>query len=690
MTTVSKNKRRTPGRPRNTSKLPPQSNTLTTIFAGTSIEASDRKARKKNKLDRTIDDTTMESEEGEWADDDEEMQDSTTTTTTDESTAYTKDQTPEKGVANYKKISSTEDESTTRNLPEDREIQVVEQSATPTQTNSGKKRERKRGTIGKKKPVQRTLFDKDTRLFKCINIFNTRFDISFRVPASDKPPEEVQRIIQEFLNACNDNSDGSINIVPWKLNDASEYPIIENDDQVPSQLSQLKIYFPRIRLSQKGSQVYTSIYLGHDVAVENLLTDISFWLMDSGFKLYKKTIQAENSAILGWFLYGIKEINTEHLQDAIEKTPGSPVVGLRQMRIRTSVTGKASSIRAMGIECDATQETEIKSRLIELYHSKQKYWPMGVKLRYMRDARFLCGAQAINKTVHLLGRHERFQEGIMVRRTRDLLSLDIIDKENKKSLRMILMTIKSKTKPSMSLFHSIDPAWNQPDTHNVTFLPGFEVHAEQVLSQLVPYVIYLEGEYVKKFFTAEALSKSEGCIWNEEKGCATSAIDTELDDIEMMDEEYDIGNPSKPSNILDLTKVNNNSNEIKQKRTLFGADDDSISTLGTSKANKKSGRPTREIEEASATSSIMSDLSLRTKSSIISTIQQNMEENLRGSIAVILREELARMVPVPTQSGNLTTTQDLSLTTKGSNGEKTNATSSGENQTGLEKEAGAA
>ena len=475
------------------------------------------------------------------------------------------------------------------------------------------------------------------------------------------------------------------------MNDATEYPIIENGEQVPSQLSQLRIYFPRIRLSQKGNLIYTSVYLGHDCAVENFLTDISFWLMDSGFKLYKKSIQAENSAILGWFLYGIKEINTENLQDAIEETPGSPVVGLRQMRIRTSVTGKASSIRAMGIECNATQETEIKSCLIELYHSKQKYWPMGVKLRYMRDARFLCGAQAINKTVHLLGRHERFQEGIMVRRTRDLLSLDIVDREHKKSLRMILMTIKSKTKPSMTLFHSIDPVWNQSDMHNVTFLPGFESQAEQVLSQLVPYVIHLEGEYVKKFFSIEALSKSDGCMWNEEKGCATSAIDTELDDIEMLDEAYDICNPSKPSNILDLTKVNNNSGEIKEKRTLFGADDDSISTLGTSKTSKKAGsRPAKDIEDASATSSIMSDLSLRTKSSIISTIQQNMEENLRGSIASILREELARMVPVPTQPGNLSTTQDLSLTTNGSNGEKTNATSSGKNKAGLEKEAGGA
>ena len=101
-------------------------------------------------------------------------------------------------------------------------------------------------------------------------------------------------------------------------------------------------------------------------------------------------------------------------------------------------------------------------------------------------------------------------------------------------------------------------------------------------------------------------------------------------------------------------------------------------------------KPTKDIEEASTSSSIMSDLSLRTKSSIITTIQQNMEENLRGSIASILREELARMVPVPNQSGNLSTTQDQFLTINGSNEEKTNAPSSGKSKAGPGKGAGGA
>ena len=154
----------------------------------------------------------------------------------------------------------------------------------------------------------------------------------------------------------------------------------------------------------------------------------------------------------------------------------------------------------------------------------------------MRDPRFLCGAQALNKTKHLSGRHERFQEGIIVRRSRYIQSLDITDMEHGKSLRDIIMGMKSKTKPTMSVFHSVDPAFNQDDTYVLAFLPEFESQADQILSQLVPYVKHLEGEYVTKFFSSEALSKSEGCEWDEEKGCATSALDKELEEIEDMDD----------------------------------------------------------------------------------------------------------------------------------------------------------
>ena len=556
---------------------------------------------------------------------------------------------------------------------------------TPVKTNSTKnKRVRKRGKKGNRS-TQRKLFELDSRDFKVTNINKTRFDLSFKTEAGSNAPEIGQKKIQELLEACQDYSDESITIIPWKESDIGICPLITEVEDVPKQLSQMKVYLPRFRPSAKGGINYTSIFLGHDCSASDLLLDISFWISDSGFKLFRKSIQAEASVILGWFLYGIREINTTNLQEAIENTEGNPQVGLRQMRIRTSVTGKASNIRALGIECDARHEKHVKECLVQVYHSKRTKWPNGVKLRYMRDPRFLCGAQALNKTKHLLGRHERFQEGIMVRRSRDVLSLDIVDADHNKSLRDIIMNIKSNKKPTMSVFHSIDPAFNQDDTYVFTFLPDFATQADQILAQLVPYTVFLEGDYVTKFFSAEALSKSEGCIWDKDKGCAISALDQELEDIEQLDDGYDFANPINPSNTLNITIEDDNLRNSPNTRTLFGNDTDSISTLG----NKipKGSKP-NPIDTSSVVSSLGSNISLRSKASIVTAVKKDIEEGLRDSIANILKEELAKMASAPFKAVNHQTNGQARLTPENP-GKETNALPSSTNNTDAGPERGA-
>jgi len=516
--------------------------------------------------------------------------------------------------------------------------------STPTRANSQKKRARKRGTRAKK--VQKTIDKDDSRTFKCTNIHTTRFDLSFNLDPSTKPMEITKKKIQDILTAFREYSDETICFLPWKESDESAFSIINTIEDVPKQLSALRHYFPRLRLSPKGGMVYTSMLLGHDASAEDIAIDISMWTADSGVRVFKKSIQAEESAILGWFLYGIREINTNNLAEAINLFQDSSVeVGLRQMRIRTAVNGKASAIRAMGIECDARQELEAKDLLIKIYHSKSTAWPLGIKLRYMRDVRFLCGSQAVKKTVHLLGRHDRFQTGIKVRRIRDIQSLDIEDASTGRSLRDILMSLRSNKKPSLSLFHSVDPAFNDPDSHVLTFVPDFMDQADAVLSQLVPYLKFLEGEYIEKFFTAEALSRAVGCEWDESKGCAISALDSELDEIEILDEGYDISNPSKPSNVLDLTQP-----QIQEptNRTLFGNDDDSVSTMGTTKTSFK---PLHNVGAASVASSVVSDLSLRTKASMINSIKEDLKIDLTATISELLLKEFKKTDPFSSKQG---------------------------------------
>jgi len=230
--------------------------------------------------------------------------------------------------------------------------------------------------------------------------------------------------------------------------------------------------------------------------------------------------------------------------------------------------------------------------------------------------------------------------------------------------------MKSNIKPTMSVFHSIDPAFNQEDTYVFTFLPEFSNQADQILSQLVPYVIFLEGDYVTKFFSAEALSKSEGCSWDKEKGCATSALDQELEDIEQLDDGYDLANPINPSNTLEITTETRQNNP--NPRTLFGNETDSVSTLGTKVATGTKSNP---IDTGSVVSSLGSNISLRSKQSIITAVKKDLEVGLRESIANILKEELAKMVSAPFKAVNHQT-NGQTRTTPDNPGKETNATPS--------------
>jgi len=152
-----------------------------------------------------------------------------------------------------------------------------EDQDTPTKTNSSKKkRPRKRGNRGQKKALKRTLFEEDSREFEVTNINRTRFDISFKTEEGSKAPELGQKKIQELLEACQDHSDESLTIIPWKESDIGLCQLIEETADVPKQLSQMKIYLPRFRPSAKGVINYTSIFFGHDCSPENLLIDISF------------------------------------------------------------------------------------------------------------------------------------------------------------------------------------------------------------------------------------------------------------------------------------------------------------------------------------------------------------------------------------------------------------------------------
>ena len=69
--------------------------------------------------------------------------------------------------------------------------------------------------------------------------------------------------------------------------------------------------------------IYTNIFIKHDQEAKGLLLDIGFWTEEEGGKIFKK------------------------FQCYHKKTDGKTIIGLHQMKIRTSANGKASPIWAI-------------------------------------------------------------------------------------------------------------------------------------------------------------------------------------------------------------------------------------------------------------------------------------------------------------------------------------------------------
>jgi len=132
-----------------------------------------------------------------------------------------------------------------------------------------------------------------------INTTNkTRFYLSFHIEAGQNPLERAHWKIQEFLKTCHDRSDKSTTIIPWEERDIGHCPIIEQVEDIPKHLPQMKIYLPRLQPTANEETIYIGIFLGHDCPAEELKKEISVWLDKSGFELFilKKELDKMGSA----------------------------------------------------------------------------------------------------------------------------------------------------------------------------------------------------------------------------------------------------------------------------------------------------------------------------------------------------------------------------------------------------------
>lgn len=424
----------------------------------------------------------------------------------------------------------------------------------------------------------------------------TRYDLRVKVAPSDDADNALTSALQLVFTRLY-AADPTMAIYPWCDTDLTKVTSLLRAEDIPSSLRQLRQYFPRIRPRPAGGEIHTTIRLGHSEPYDSIIEDIGWWLNDKKHGLWPSPLQVETATTLGWLLYSTRDIDLKSLTRSMYNNTGVEV-GLRYRFISLGRRGPIPDeqrVKAIHLEVETKDVNVAQPIFARLYGSASiGPFPNSVKMRLVPIITVSMGPNILSKVERLRARQAAFDEKAIRATTWELMSIDHVDRVLGVSLRSLIMEITHRDKPHLSLFHSVDRHW-KGEGHVVTFLPQFESDARLILAALLPFLESLLPRHkprLHKYFTPAAVDRAKVAKWDAANYCVITPDDAIIRDLLAGDNDYDLSGdattvPAAP--VEQAIKPPARPDPVNlASETLYGADTDSVSTIGT--ARTRGGR----------------------------------------------------------------------------------------------------
>ncbi len=272
-------------------------------------------------------------------------------------------------------------------------------------------------------------------------------------------------------------------------------------------------------------------------------------------------------------------------------------------------TPKAAPIKALHIDIDQKHQGVNRARIEFLYSSSATVFPLGFKMRFVRDYRLLTNSQAKAKADCLRAHQERFLSQMETCTTWEIATLDLEDHATEATLRQLIMNIPDPANPKSRLFHSVNKMFMKKE-YIFRFHPSRSQNARDVVAGLCVYIKGLwQGviDVVKfnKFFTDTAIDRAKDAWWDPIQRCVMTKADEEMQSI--LKADSDLIFPEKKV-IVDVPQTTTSMTGSSQ-----GSDDmlstSSISTFRTkgTTTTRKSRATKGKVKLPSATNTVASE-----------------------------------------------------------------------------------
>jgi len=381
-----------------------------------------------------------------------------------------------------------------------------------------------------KKLVQTSLHPKQKTLKTC------RYSVAFTIPDKYKGTEGLRKYLADILNEMVNYGDESFCILPWDTDEITNK--IQDTDDLPTKITELKKYFNGARSPESSSFIYTKIRLGFSIGFDkvNFDADVQGYCKNKSIRFYECSVQHPNVRSCGWLAYVPRTLNQEKWCQAITQLYNTVHKGTQQQQFQIGLTwrvlngqsqvDKKNKLRAMHVDAPVEIATKVKRFLRAL--SSKKRWILGVKFRMMDEFHQYMRPDMKHKYRYMVSKHRAMMQQIGICDCTQIINLDSKIGSSNSTVRDVVVNLRDNT-DQFRIFATIDEKWNSDTIFSAVYRPDKASKAYDFMRSLATYVTYLYPQAsLKRIFTPDAIEKAKSEKYDPETQTFTTQDDVDL------------------------------------------------------------------------------------------------------------------------------------------------------------------
>ena len=383
---------------------------------------------------------------------------------------------------------------------------------------------------------------KKPKAAKTINItrtYNTFYSVKLHVEKGAVPTKQLIASLQKWykqLQAIDPS------LIVFAFDNELPTKAILSPKQIPNDIYTLKRYFSNISVRPQGGHTWFQTWLGHDESPSNVSVNMKYWSTENDSYLYEKRLQEKYTTKDYWLMWSTERMDPNKLHAEVSQqlkllTNKEYTFCFHFGMLRKNTTYEKTTStkwnKAMLVEVKKEEKDAIYRLLGRIFSSSRNKKFLGTTLRMIPVLNHDLPTHTKMKVIHLINKQEQFLSSLLVKPCPYLSEIDYHNKDLNTSMREIIMNLETlrtfdKDGQSKEIFINVDFS-NWHKSYVLTFPKHLEQEADDYISQLPTYLHHVYGDTILSMLTTEGASQATSSQWDEEKLCAISHLDLELD-----------------------------------------------------------------------------------------------------------------------------------------------------------------